>query len=133
MQALETLKQCASERINCGDPQTIEVMYPGDAFRQGDIFIVMLESLPEAATKMDAPEGRQVAPGNTRGSRHCVEATDDVTFYRVFDGDDLSDTIVDASSAGFTLRHPEHADVTVPCGTYRIVHQQNERNERVLD
>ena len=127
------IRQAAQERINCGDPQTVSHMEPGMAYRQGDIGVVMLKALPDGAKKIENPANRQVAPGTNRGSRHCVDPADVVSFYTIDDGDVLSDLCVTARKAGFTLRHPEHADVTFPRGTYRFIHQQNERRERVLD
>ena len=127
------LRQAAAERIDCGAPQVVPTMSPGQGFAQGDVGIIMLDALPQSARKIGAPQGRQIAPGNTKGSRHIVDAANEVKFFRVDDGDMLSDLALDATASGFTLRHPEHADVTFPSGIYRIVHQQNEKRERVLD
>ena len=127
------LRSSADERIDCGAPQTVPTMSPGQGFAQGDVGIIMLSAVPNCAEAISPPEGRQVAPGNTKGSRHIVADTDKVKFFRVEDGDVLSDLALDAHDSGFTLLHPEHADVTFPKGIYRIVHQQNEQRQRVLD
>lgn len=105
-------------------------MKPGQMFAQGDVGILRIVQLPERNRKIDRPVNGQVAPGNTKGSRHCVDECD-AQFYR-FQGDPLSDLCIEAREV-WTLRHPEHGHVTLEPGLYQFVHQQNERRERVLD
>lgn len=129
--AVEILRSGARERIDCGEPVEVPEMVPGYMWAQGDVGILRIEKLPSSACVIPAPPGGQIAPGNTQGSRHCVDS-DVATIYRVSDGDPLSDLCVVATEAWW-LRHPEHADCKFQAGTYRILHQQNEQRQRVLD
>lgn len=130
-----TLIQKAAEELrNTEIPQHTHVLAPQmsvcEMFAQGDIGILRIGSLPKGSKKCDMPAGGQVAPGTSKGSRHCVDLCD-AQFYR-FQGDVLSDLCIDAKTA-WTLRHPEHGHVTFGPGLYQFVHQQNERNERIRD
>lgn len=58
----------SAEKMDAAKPAKIEAPSPGDVVRQGDLYLVCLESLP-AGTKTQ----RQLAPGNTQGSRHVAE------------------------------------------------------------
>lgn len=70
------------------------------------------------------------APGDTKGSRHCV-APCRGQFYR-FGGDDLSDLCFEAYET-WTMQHPEHGHVTAAPRLYQFCHEQNEQNMRVRD
>lgn len=110
---------------------TAPEMRVGQMYAQGDIGVLAIRDLPENAAKIDRPANGQVAPGTTQGSRHCIDESDAVCYYR-FPGDDLSDLCVESTEA-WTLRHPEHGHVTFGPGRYQLVHQQNEQRERVMD
>ena len=76
----------------------------------------------------------QIAPGNTKGSRHIIpgRCMGSVTVYDV-SVDDLCDTAI-VTTAPIDLRHPEHGDhIGYPPGTYLVRHEQNEQRQRVLD
>jgi len=132
--ANETLRASALESIDNGAHVDVPAMQPGMCWAQGDVGVLCLAELPRGAGPMDWPAGGKVAPGTTKGSRHIVpdEFRAVVSFHRVSDGDPLSDIAVVADSP-WTLTHPEHGDCTFQAGTYRLVHQQNELRERVMD
>jgi hypothetical protein len=133
-EAMERVDASAQECIDNGDPVVIEMMSPGHMQCQGDVGVLRLDGLPPHTEVMKRPQNGQIAPGTNKGSRHCVdemEAT--VTYYRVNDGDMLSDIAIE-SDGPWALRHPEHADCTfMEAGTYRFLHQQNEAYERIRD
>ena len=55
----------------------------GDCVRQGDIYIQLIAPFadgPELYKKLETPE-LQLAPGNTKGSRHRLASADGVTMY----------------------------------------------------
>lgn len=130
------LRTASDECIDNGAAVNVPAaMSPGDMLPQGDIGLLMLDSLPSGAVEIDPPQGGQLAPGNTKGSRHCIPERfhGSLKFYRVQDGDDLSDLAIEASEP-FDLEHPEHADhIGYPAGIYRVRHQQNELRQRVID
>ena len=133
-EATKLLEASALECIDNGAAVNVPAMQPGMVQCQGDVGVMCLESLPDASRKCEWPIGGQVAPGNTKGSRHIVpeEYKAVVQFYEVRDGDPLSDFAVEASGP-WTLTHPEHGDCTFQAGVYRLLHQQNEQRERVRD
>lgn len=57
----------------------------GDAVRQGDIYIQLIDPLDSAPlfyTRITTPSfPYQLAPGNTKGSRHCLEYSDGIELY----------------------------------------------------
>lgn len=110
---------------------TVPEMRVGQMFCQGDVGILAVRTLPKGATKIDRPPNGQVAPGNTKGSRHCIDGSEAVTYYR-FPGDPLSDMGIESAET-WTLRHPEHGHATFGPGRYQLIHQQNEQRQRVLD
>lgn len=134
----QTLRASSSECIDNDRPvQVPAAMSPGDMLPQGDIGLLMLESLPSDWQQIEWPkEGdMQLAPGTTQGSRHTIPRRfkNAVLLYRITDGDQLSDLGL-LARALFDLEHPEHADhVGYPAGVYRVRHQQNAQRERVID
>lgn len=117
---------------------------PGDCMPQGDLYFVGLKSAPR---NLKHRKDRQLADGNTQGSRHIHEGGE------LFDGDaeELSALVNEATGGQTTAKyigpvffggsvvHPEHGDhlnypAEVPCVT---VYQKNlnreELEERVAD
>jgi hypothetical protein len=131
MEAVQVFNEITAsvEAIKNDDCQQFpEAANVGDYWRQGDIYIVKLE---DSFTKAGKPTNeRQLAPGNTQGSRHIVEGEAKV-FER--DGDALTGPVV--VSRGCTVTHPEHGDVKLPAGVYGITYQRAyaEELKRVLD
>lgn len=134
--AVKELREASDEAIDNGQPVQIPAaIAPGDMLPQGDVGLLMLSEIPHAATRLPCPDGGQLAPGTSKGSRHCIpqEFWKSLTFYRISDGDELSDIVIEASKP-FDLVHPEHADhLGYPAGVYRVRHQQNEQRQRVID
>jgi len=132
IEAMQTL----TEEIDLSKAVQVPPLEMGDIFPQGDIALTMIKSLPSKKTPVSWAGGdMQLAPGTTRGSRHCIPGkfSSDVSIYRINDGDVLSDLVLEAR-APFDLTHPEHADhLGYLAGFYRVVHQQNEQRQRILD
>lgn len=61
--------QRGAERIRNDEPATIGTVSIGDVVRQGDLYVVAIEALPEVLRPL---KSRQLAPGHTRGSRHIL-------------------------------------------------------------
>ena len=95
---------------------------PGDAVRQGDIYIALLASIPRGCKAIDKPS-RQVAPGTGQGSRHVLDR--DVRQYAVKDSDEFTGPVLQCEEIT-TLTHPEHGDWTLPPGLYQISYQRTQ-------
>lgn len=113
----------AAEKPNT-EVRYIEKMKVGEAVRQGDIYLTRVRS---DATREKEIHTRQLAPGNTQGSRHCVEGP-----VRVYErkGDALTGPIV-ASEGRFKVTHPEHAHFDLPGGCYAVTYQRDFAREEV--
>ena len=85
--------------------------------------------------KGDRPD-KQLAPGITQGSRHCLDSLDGVTMYRLPMPGMLDGPVVKTTSTR-TITHTEHGDVVIPPVIYGISYQRNldseMRERRVLD
>lgn len=136
--AISTLRDFSDKAIDSGQPVEISAAFaPGDMLPQGDIGLLMLGQFPGGVVPVEVDETKplQLAPGTSRGSRHCIPARclGSIRLYHIDDGDDLSDLVIEALGT-FDLEHPEHADhIGYPAGIYRVRHQQNAARERVID
>jgi hypothetical protein len=137
------------ESIVNNEPRLLESFEIGDASHQGDLTIVRIGSLPASAKPR---KERQLAEGNTQGSRHVLARGE------VFDASptEVRDMIgvatkcdVDARYVGpvfvspsdptpHDLTHPEHGHQGFPAGAVcAVVFQRNldgeEREQRTQD
>lgn len=74
------------EKIKNDAPQDFPIAANiGDAVRQGDIYIQLIDPVTETPVlhkKVESPTfPYQLAPGNTKGSRHCLEHSDGIEIY----------------------------------------------------
>ena len=132
MSASKILSQIvdSAEKIKCGDVQQFpEAASVGDYFRQGDLYIHKIADV--SGKQIDVV--RQLAPGTTKGSRHCLNHTR-VKMYRRHDEDALDGPQIKTNEA-VTIEHPEHGDVVLPPGCYAITYQRAYAEElrRVAD
>ncbi|MCB9895388.1 MAG: hypothetical protein H6839_13135 [Planctomycetes bacterium] len=99
----------------------IDEIEVGQAIRQGDIYVTRLERMPRKHGGVTVE--RQLAPGTSRGSRHCVEG--DITVYLpAQNSGQLTGPIISAHDR-FTVTHPEHAHFSLPAGFYRVTYQRD--------
>jgi len=83
--AIKHVEEAVEKIINDGDQNFPEAANIGDAVRQGDVYIQLIEpvtSPPVFYTRLNKPEFPiQLAPGTTKGSRHMLEASEGVEVY----------------------------------------------------
>jgi hypothetical protein len=131
-ESLQRIQSCA-ESICCDKPQRFsEGAGPGSSFRQGDLYITLLDGLP---AKADQVEGEaQLAPGTTKGSRHVLDSLEGVTMYKIRDANVLQGPVFSCVTER-TVEHPEHGNVILPPGTYGVTYQRAYAEElrRVAD
>ena len=124
---------CNSHAISVTDLWA-SVPYGCIASQQGDIYLWKLAALPEDAVEV-APY-RQLAPGQTLGSRHCLASTEGVRMFHLKRPGPLDGPILLFEAPG-TITHPTHGDIVgIPAGSIvRITYQQMYADtvQRVLD
>jgi hypothetical protein len=128
--------QDQAERIKSDETQRFpDAASVGDSHRQGDVYITLLNAVPENAVREKKPS-TQLAPGTTQGSRHYLDSLAGVTMYRIPNPGMLDGPIIECETER-TITHPEHGDVVLPAGIYGISYQRNldaeERERRVQD
>jgi len=133
IEAHEEIERLAKENA-VPEVRRIEGIEIGKVVRQGDIY---LHRVDEKHARGNRLKSRQLALGNTMGSRHIAEAP-----AKVFEGTTLPEWCdrrtflgpLIESSKRFTVTHPEHAHVDLPPGCYQVTHQMDARTmERVKD
>lgn len=132
-EVFQKIRQSAEAISNCDTQRFPEAASVGDYWRQGDLYITLLNEVPinvELKTKFSL----QLAGGTTQGSRHILDSADGIKYYLVKNADALQGPILVLSKER-TITHPEHGDVILPCGTYEITYQRAfaEELKRVLD
>lgn len=132
-QAHEEIERLAKENAR-QEVREVKVIAIGGVVRQGDIY---LHRVADKHPRGKARKSRQLALGNTMGSRHVAAAP-----AKVFEGTAKPDWCEARTFLGpcivsdkpFTVTHPEHAHVELPAGTYQVTHQMDARTmERVRD
>lgn len=138
-------------------------MVSGEVAHQGDIYVVKVDKLADlekilneeivraesgkgvrantkfSNAKFEETKDRQLAPGTTVGSRHCVEGEKVKLSVTNREAWPLLGPVIEAKDE-WRLTHPEHADHIMPAGTFVSVFQRmfdpeadREAKRRVLD
>ena len=109
-----------------------EAASPGDYWRQGDVFITLLDGVPKNAKPGNIVT--QLAEGNTQGSRHCLDDILGVSFFALERPTALDGPVLQLTEER-TITHPEHGAVCLPPGTYGITYEREMAEElrRVAD
>lgn len=129
---LEIERQAQEKVVH--EVRMIEAIDVGQAVRQGDIYAhKVAPSHPHGLEQ----KTRQLAMGDTAGSRHVAELP-----ATVYEGTSLPSTCLNDTFLGpcivspgrFTIVHPEHAHFSLPAGTYQVTHQLDGRTkQRAID
>jgi hypothetical protein len=134
-QEIQSIRTTAEEIRNDATQRFPAAASPGDCWRQGDVYITLLDALPRGAALVEQP-ALQLVPGTTQGSRHCLDSLEGVAVYRLAKAGPLDGPVLECRVER-TITHPEHGDVVLPPGLYGIHYQRDldaeERERRVLD
>ena len=96
-------------------------------YRQGDVLLVPVKSVPAKARKGRRDRGRIVlAYGERTGHAHAIESMAVDLLER------RSDRFIRIPEEGATLRHEEHGPIELAPGSYRVVLQREYTPERVV-
>src|SRR5437899_5066162 len=89
-------------------------------FRQGDVFVVAVESIPDDATPEEREQGTIVlGDGKATGHKHQIESRD-ASSLRTKSGE----RYLRIRKHAVRLFHEEHSPVELPPGNYKIVRQR---------
>jgi hypothetical protein len=131
---IQRISETAEEIRNDSEQLFPEAATPGDCWRQGDLYITLLSAIPGDVKK--CKRRKQLVPGTTQGSRHCLDSLAGVTMYEIEKPGQLDGPVIDCKQER-TITHPEHGNVVLPPGIYGIHYQRDldaeERERRVLD
>ena len=117
-----------AEKIKSDETQRFpEAASVGDFARQGDVFITLIDRVPAGCTLVKKPSA-QLAPGNTRGSRHCIQSLRGVKVYQLKEPSAYDGPIIESKNE-MTIDHPEHGNWILPAGCYAISYQRTEDSE----
>lgn len=117
MTAVQTLNEIHAYGLKVADDSTKRITPEiGKYAAQGDVNFVFLPKIPSNA--IPAKPVTQLAPGNTRGSRHCIksEHVNHVQFFRLPNPNPLQGLIL-VFDAETEIEHPEHGNHIYPAGT----------------
>lgn len=126
---IEKIKKQAKESTS--EVRFVRTVSAGDEVRQGDVY---LWPCKHPSGKAVTHSRHQLAPGNTKGSRHIA-----VGRLKVWAPDKSAGPLVGPvieSDERFFVEHPEHANISLPSGCYQVGYQRDyemEEIQRVAD
>jgi len=95
-------------------------------YRQGDVFVEQVSSIPQDAKKQENKEKIILAWGEATGHHHSIEVTE------------ATESFVDSAGLLYlslqeetTLTHQEHAPINIPEGFYRVTIQREYSPEEI--
>lgn len=100
----------------------------GQHIPQGDINIFRLPQVPKSAASVESVA--QLAPGTSRGSRHCIKAEDlgKCEFLKLPNPNPLQGPVI-VFHDSVTITHPEHGDQLWPACVVAITYQRRYADE----
>lgn len=94
--------------------------------RQGDVFIMAVDAIPEGLQTVDRDNGRVVlAYGEVTGHAHALFDEGVMLMERPGDDNERFMTVEKASQ----LVHEEHSTIEIPAGTYKVIRQREYTEE----
>lgn len=121
--ATKLLKKIQSEAVLNDSEQVFPVAASPDVdyVRQGDVYIWLRSKVPAGANQIKAVA--QLAPGTTKGSRHCLDSLEGVTMFAMPDANELQGPLLKLDCER-VVTHPEHGDWRLGPGVYEITYQR---------
>lgn len=141
MQVAEAVQKVDKSKAD-ENVRVIKAISVGEAIQQGDLYIHRVKA-DHPVGKLVSKGDTQVAEGTTLGARHV--ASGDIAVYEVsecpdflkvpdrLDWTEMAGPVVDAKKT-WNLKHPEHADFSLPAGRYQVTYQYDPRTmKRTID
>lgn len=117
------------ESVHPGQPARFtEACQAGDGIWQGDLGLELVDKVPDGYAKVDHKErNMQLVPGNTQGSRHCLDSLSGVEVYlpQNFNEESLQGPCLVLSKER-TVLHPTHGPVTLLANSIILCRYQRE-------
>lgn len=95
-------------------------------YRQGDVLLVAVDSIPRSAKRQVNPERVVLAYGEVTGHAHAIDPTQ-ATEYRTKEPMPVFDWRCERFLQVHTqalLKHEEHSTVVIPAGKYAVIQQR---------
>lgn len=127
--SIETMTERMNAIVAGSDPQVkpgqperfTTAAVAGDAIRQGDLYIMVIDSMPKGYAKIAnqkfTEQHRQLVPGNTQGAKHCLDSLEGVQMWHPnnYGEESLNGPCLKLSQERI-IQHPTHGSVTIPAG-----------------
>ena len=104
-------------------------------FRQGDVLIERIDSIPATAAKQPKSSRIILAHGEVTGHHHCLRLADPADWWKT---DETKPSTTGLAGEIFLniatpaeITHQEHATIPLPAGTYRVTRQREYSPERI--
>lgn len=128
-QVMESMT-CDLDRCKPGEPATMEALSVGEVVWQGDLGLMVVDAPPPKYVRVDTPvdADRQLVPGNTEGSKHCLSSMEGVELWRPvgWGAENMLSGPCFRTTATVTVEHPKHGNVHVPAGMTVLCGYQRE-------
>ncbi len=115
------------ESVRPGMPAAFtKACHPGDAIRQGDLYLVVADRVPYGYELSKSPIV-QLVPGNTQGSKHCLDTVEGVDVYlpEGWNDESLEGPCI-VTKAECKVLHPTHGHIAIPAWMIVVCHYQRE-------
>ena len=123
-EAFEKVRESVESIANDAPQGFPEAASIGDWHRQGDIQITKSEKM----TGLKPSKTNQLAPGNSKGSRHLADG--DIIVYER-SGDALTGPYLEVGEKGGRVSHPEHGDCILPPNSCYVISYQRMMAEEI--
>ena len=101
-------------------------------YRQGDVLLIPVKSIPKGANELPRDNGRVVlAYGEVTGHAHAFSSGRATMFREDGSGGGGGTFLLVKGGAPAALRHEEHTTVKVPPGNYEVRRQREYTPERL--
>lgn len=117
--------------MNSENENENENMKKQNHYRQGDVLIEQVETIPSEAKRQKKSASVVLAHGEVTGHHHVLETEDPADWWKRGEISDAAQKpaavggeIFVALPDGGSVKHDEHATIDLPAGTYRITRQR---------
>lgn len=92
-------------------------------YRQGDVLIVRVVSIPNTAVRQKRCRRIILAHGEVTGHHHALQTMDPADWWKAGEGIN-AETFINVGAKGAVITHEEHAPIELTPGNYRVTRQR---------